>query len=413
MARAFFFDDQRGSLAPLTDLRPACAVRTGAFTSFERLRRSLKLEIAGVQTPATLEFLARELLNVPVNDASSVPFDESILFINSRCPLAYDVITSLQPGESIVEAGSGDVVAAMGRGSDVSSLLAGQSPAWRPISELSAPALLSRPWHVKTFRDRCLAADLAMFRGFATSTDLPGVSIIVGPARPGVSAAYGQRPVIHPTARVYPTATFDIEHGPIVVDEHAVVRPHALIVGPAYIGPHSTVLDKSLIKAGAAIGPHCKVAGEVGGTIFQGFANKAHDGHLGDSYIGEWANLGANTTNSNLLNTYGEVIAKPTPSGSNERTGEQFLGCIIGDHCKFAISTRIMTGSIVHTGTMWAASHAVSGCVPAFSWVTDAGVKSFRLDKFMEIARTVMGRRKIAPTQAYEECLRELIEARL
>ncbi len=279
---------------------------------------------------------------------------------------------------------------------------------WRAIAELPAPALLSRPWHVKTFRDRCLAADLVLFRMMLSQTDLPGVHVIAGPSRKGFPITSNQHPVIFPTAKVYPTATFDIEGGPIVVDEHAVIRPHTLIIGPAYIGPHSTVLDKAIIKPGTAIGPYCKVAGEVGGTIFQGFANKAHDGHLGDSFIGEWANLGAGTTNSNLLNTYGEVVARATPNGSNERTGEQFLGCIVGDHVKFAISTRIMTGSIVHTGTMWAASTALSGCVHGFSWVTDAGAKTFRFEKFLEIAQTVMGRRKVTPTSAYIERLRSL-----
>jgi UDP-N-acetylglucosamine diphosphorylase/glucosamine-1-phosphate N-acetyltransferase len=204
----------------------------------------------------------------------------------------------------------------------------------------------------------------------------------------------------------------DATLGHIVIDDDAVVRPGAIICGPAYIGPHSHVLDRCLIKPNTVIGPHCKVAGEIGGTIFQGFANKAHDGHLGDSYIGEWANLGAGTTNSNLLNTYGEVIAKAFgpdgKPGSNERTGEQFLGAIIGDHGKFAICTRIMTGAIVGTGTMWAATAPVTGTVPRFSWVTDAGVKPFAMAKFIEVARAVMGRRKVAMSAAYIARLTEL-----
>ncbi|MGE4198618.1 MAG: hypothetical protein AB7G11_16025, partial [Phycisphaerales bacterium] len=282
---------------------------------------------------------------------------------------------------------------------------------WLQRASTPAPALLSRPWHVKTFRDRCLAIDLEFFRDSPTQSDLPGVHVITGPSRSTIPSATRPRPVILPTATVYPTATFDVEHGPVVIDEHATIRPHALIIGPAYIGPHSTVLDKAIIKPGTAIGPHCKVAGEIGGTIFQGFANKAHDGHLGDSFIGEWANLGAGTTNSNLLNTYGEVVARATPGGSNERTGEQFLGCIVGDHVKFAIGSRIMTGAVIHTGTMWAAGAAATGCVSPFSWVTDAGSKSFRFDKFMEIARTAMARRKVTPTTSYETRLRSLAAA--
>jgi hypothetical protein len=158
----------------------------------------------------------------------------------------------------------------------------------------------------------------------------------------------------------------------------------------------------------------------VGGTIFEGFSNKGHDGYLGDSYVGEWVNLGAGTTNSNLLNTYGEVIARPLvggKAGSNERTGETFLGCVLGEHVKTAICTRIMTGSIVGTGTMFAATAALSGTVPAFSWCTDSAadvgkagvsIKPYRFDKFLEVARAAMARRKVTPGEAYVERMRSV-----
>jgi hypothetical protein len=150
------------------------------------------------------------------------------------------------------------------------------------------------------------------------------------------------------------------------------------------------------------------VNGEVGGCIFQGFANKAHDGYLGDSWVGEWCNLGAGTTTSNLLNTYGETIAKALPSSRNERTGEVFLGTIFGDHTKTAICTRLMTASVLHTGSMFATTAAVSGTVPAFSWATDAGTSAFRLDKFVDVMRTAMARRKVQPSEAYLQTLAAL-----
>jgi UDP-N-acetylglucosamine diphosphorylase/glucosamine-1-phosphate N-acetyltransferase len=200
----------------------------------------------------------------------------------------------------------------------------------------------------------------------------------------------------------------DSEHGAIHVAEHAVVRPGAVLIGPCYVGPHSTVLERATIRPGTAIGPWCKVNGEVGGTIFQGYANKAHDGYLGDAYVGEWVNLGAGTTVSNLLNTYSEVIAKATPGGSNERTGETFLGPVIGDHVKTAICTRVMTGSILHTGSMFATTAAVSGCVGPFTWATDEGQRVYRLDKFLEVARAAMERRKVEPSEAYIAALAAL-----
>jgi hypothetical protein len=156
----------------------------------------------------------------------------------------------------------------------------------------------------------------------------------------------------------------------------------------------------------------CKVAGEVGGTIFQGLANKSHDGHLGDSWVGSWANLGAGTTNSNLLNTYDQVIAQHAPNATRTRTGLQFLGAIIGDHVKTAIMTRIMTGSVFGTGSMLAALTPPT-TVGRFERVTDGAGQvnrqPYRFEKFMEVARAAMARRKVTPSAAYTARLRELI----
>ena len=146
----------------------------------------------------------------------------------------------------------------------------------------------------------------------------------------------------------------------------------------------------------------------MGGTIFQGWANKSHEGHLGDSWVGEWANLGAGTTNSNLLNTYGEVMARAGAGSPTERTGLTFFGSVIGDHVKTAICTRLMTGVTIGTGTMVASSAYVSGAVGAMRWVTDGGEKAYRFEKFMEVARAMMARRKTAPGKAYAEALRAL-----
>jgi len=198
----------------------------------------------------------------------------------------------------------------------------------------------------------------------------------------------------------------DASNGPIIIDEGATVRLGAVIIGPAYIGPYSTILDQALIKANTAIGPSCKVAGELGGTIIQGHTNKAHDGHIGDSWIGEWVNLGAGTTNSNLLNTYGEVTA--TAGGHRHRTGLTFLGTIAGDHTKTAICTRLMTGTIIGTGAMIASSAPPPSEVMPFAWLTDAGTRTYRTQKFIDVMNTVMARRHVSPSDAYAARIREL-----
>jgi hypothetical protein len=146
----------------------------------------------------------------------------------------------------------------------------------------------------------------------------------------------------------------------------------------------------------------CKVGGEITGVIFQGHTNKAHEGFLGDSYIGKWVNLGAGTTNSNLLNTYGPVVV------DRQRTGETFMGCVLGDHVRTAIGTRIMTGAVVGTGTMWAASKPITGRTAPMRWVTDAGEKPYRPEKFLEVAIAAMARRDARTTPAEQARFVEL-----
>lgn len=396
---AILFDDAKGALAPLTDLRPAHAIRTGAMTTAERLTSAFNLNPIGMVVPTPIAELTSEHTTLPVNTPPE-DGDNEILMINGRCPLPIDAIEHLKLNEALIEKSTSDMIAMRLTSSGVRALLTGGNPDLKTV-ELDDHALMSKPWHWRAFRDKCIEYDLSSIAAtMPTLKDMPAGVIGIG-AHPIA---------IHPDAIVLPTVVLDVQHGPIVIDENATIRPGTIITGPAYIGPGSTVLDQCLIKPNTAIGPVCKVAGEVGGTIFQGYANKAHAGHLGDSWIGEWCNLGADTTNSNLLNTYAEITARATPKDKMEKTGQTFLGVTMGDHTKTAIGTRIMTGAIVGTGTMHAATAPLSGTVDPFSWITDNGTKSFRLGKFVEVSLAVMQRRGIQQSQAYSRRLTILHE---
>lgn len=407
------YDDALAALAPLNDLRPSFDIRCGAFTLLERLERWARqglpgMSLAGLIVPESLAAVTREAHPaMPVNPA--LAGDGECVLVNgrwARCsPEALHEVTEL--GGTLVEHGTGEVLAVLARGADVARLVAGDRAGYKPFEHDAAPGrqVLSRPWHVRTLRDACLAMDLPSTRDDRRRT--PKQTHLIGDAALAIEGS----------ATIGPGVILDLSQGAIAIDEHAVIRPGVTIIGPAYIGPHCTVLDRAIIKAGTAIGPWCKVAGEVGGTTFQGYANKAHDGHLGDSWVGAWANLGAGTTNSNLLNTYGEVMARGFAGGGRpgptERTGEQFLGAMIGDHVKTAICTRMMTGCVVGTGTMWAAAAAITGTVPAFTWATDAGVRAYGIEKFLEVARASMARRKVVLSAAMEGRIRALSAERV
>jgi UDP-N-acetylglucosamine diphosphorylase/glucosamine-1-phosphate N-acetyltransferase len=390
MLPVYLFDDGK-CLAPMTDFRAAFDVRTGALTLVGRLAAAAELQVMGVFVPDALAAITRERHTVSVNPV--LGRRESFVAINARCPFVrpVDLVRLSDPGIALVHEATREIIAACVTPDMLAALVADDTAPFRleKVGDREFLRAFSRPWHIKTRRDALIKFDLSLL--------MTSKALGVTPASP----ASPPNTHLAPTARVHPSAILDAESGPIYIADQAVVRHGAIISGPCYIGPHSTVMDRAIIRANTAVGPYCKVAGEISGTIFQGFSNKAHDGFLGDSWVGEWVNLGAGTTNSNLLNTYSEVIARATPQSPLERTGEQFLGAVIGDHVKTAISTRIMTGAVIHTGSMIATTAAAVGCIAPFSWCTDAGVRKYGLAKFVETARAMMGRRGVKPTEAY------------
>ncbi|MFM9956683.1 MAG: putative sugar nucleotidyl transferase [Phycisphaerales bacterium] len=428
------FDDDSPWLSPLNDLRASFLVRTGALTTLERWRAlapGVGMTLVGVRPSERLRALTleNEGVKAAAADGGADAGVGEVVFVNGRCVMPPAVLAGLGVGTALVASGPGS------DGETVVATKLSGAEAWALLSSLALPAsvrrvacedarVLHRPWDVIRHRDACLDEDLKLLAPLVDPS--PERELGATPAaqhdfdpRTGQSrGTAGQHRGtcvneahvhIHLSAKISPGVILDAEGGPIVIDENAVIRPGVIIVGPAYIGRGSTILERALIKAHTAIGPMCKVAGEVGGTIFQGYANKGHDGHLGDSWVGEWANFGAGTTNSNLLNTYAEVIATAlAPGASRERTGIQYLGCIVGDHTKFAILTRIMTGSVFGTGCMVATAAAPPTCVPALSWLTDERTQPYRFSKFLEVAKTVMARRKVVPSEAYVEAVKGL-----
>lgn len=377
-------DQMDVSLAPLTDLRASFDVRTGARTTLDRIDAMVRdRPVGGLLVPPGIEAVTRERHSMPVNRRTP----DAALYVNGRWALPTSDLLELDEGQVLVD-GAGGVLAACCGAGGVDAVLGGDSSGMR-TRRIDGAVLLRRPWDIRAVRDSTIRHDLlAMYaeRGLDERAET----------------------VIADTARVHATAVLEGDDGPVLVDERATVRPGAIITGPAYVGPSATVLDGAVVRPNTAIGPGCKVGGEVTGTVFQSHSNKAHDGFLGDSYVGEWVNLGAGTTNSNLLNTYGEVLGVATPGGRVERTGQTFLGCVLGDHVKTAICTRIMTGAVVHTGVMWASATAVAGCVEPFAWVTDERRQRYRMERFLETARASMGRRGLVPSEAYLARLHEL-----
>ncbi|MBP7562796.1 MAG: hypothetical protein KA886_03325 [Candidatus Cloacimonetes bacterium] len=186
----------------------------------------------------------------------------------------------------------------------------------------------------------------------------------------------------------------DASEGPVVIDENAVIMHNSVIIGPVYIGKKSVIKVAAKIYPNTSVGPVCKIGGEVEDTIIQGYSNKQHDGFLGHSYLGEWVNIGADTNNSDLKNTYKSVAVHNYATGEKTNTGSTFVGCFIGDHSKVGINCSINTGSMIGFGANLYGSPLIQGFIPDFSWGQANDLQKYRLEAFLETAGTVKQRRK-------------------
>jgi len=194
-------------------------------------------------------------------------------------------------------------------------------------------------------------------------------------------------------AEIHPFVTIDTHGGPVTIEACTEVHPYTRIEGPCYIGPDSVVLGAK-IREGCSFGPVCRIGGEIEESIIHGYSNKYHDGFLGHAYVGEWVNLGALCTNSDLKNDYstGEVNV----GGKMIDSGSTKVGATIGDHVKTSIGTLLNTGAIV--GTMcvcMAAAGPLPKYIPPFAWFLNGFIsKGFGFKRLLKTAAVAMGRRK-------------------
>jgi UDP-N-acetylglucosamine diphosphorylase/glucosamine-1-phosphate N-acetyltransferase len=295
------------------------------------------------------------------------------------------------------------------RGGEEHEFWAGSFPsektvrAWRETRLIEGSALCRIEKLTDLFGklDQGIATDVALLSaGSAFSEELPG-AVVLG---------RGRHPLIVFEGARAEGAIINLNHGPVVLGPESEVMEGAMIRGPFVLGERSVVKMGAKIYGPTAIGPHCKVGGELSNVLFQGFANKAHDGFLGNSAIGEWCNLGADTNCSNLKNNYSDVRQWNYRTGGYEATGLQFCGLVMGDHAKCGINTMFNTGTVVGVGANVFGGGFPPKFVPDFGWGGAEGLTEFHFDRFLETARAVMNRRGQNPDSEYIRRLEGLFE---
>lgn len=398
MPVAVFEDRVAENFLPLTYTKATFDLRVGRYTLLERVERLFgRVEYAFVR-PHLEEFY---VIDRGLGAAEDV--DDELLLINPRYALDREAMARLselsRTGKWFVLVHNGDVV-----GASLPEALARE--AWRigfdaslavkgfdgriPVLRLEEAHPLSHLWELIEANAEALARDLEGLSG--TEGEVDETVRVLG--KGGLRIEEG--------AVVEPYVVFDTRGGGILVERGAVVKAHAYIEGPAYIGRETVVMPAARIRSGCSIGPVCRVGGEVEESIVHGYSNKYHDGFLGHAYVGEWVNLGALTTNSDLKNTYGTVRV----GAGNIDTGRQKLGAFIADMAKTSIGTLLYTGKRVGV-----ASHLhglVAEDVPSFTiYARSLGIElvELELESAIKTMERVMARRGLSPTNAQKRLL--------
>ena len=361
--------------APFAGVRPIAELRAGAFLIRDRWRRLLNAEPAGVISPATPRFA--DVGSLPVVDRASV-VGPAIVGRSTFAPIGMDL--ALPPGVTALTAG----------GATVAWLLAPGQPWTGPEAAMDGFEIRGMPLDQTADLigacERLLEDDCASFRDDVGDTVPAGCVVLGDPSG-----------LVVRTASVEPHVVFDVRKGPIVLEADSVVRAGTRLEGPLYVGSHSWLLGGAIRHS--VIGPHCRVHGELATSVLLGYANKSHDGFVGHSIIGQWANLGAGTITSNLKNTYGPIRLE-SPNGRLE-TGRSLLGSLIGDHAKIGIGTLLSTGTVIGAGASVLAGR-LSRFIKPFLWDQN---QALTLDGFLTIARRVMPRRGVEVTAEIEASL--------
>ncbi len=380
-----FEDSSYQNFLPLAYNKPVYELRCGIYSCMDRII---------LQYPdAEINLFCREYLKSIVEENHPFCVNEitnnykSCLFINGRYYMSTPIPASGKEEIGIID---NTIVYARLLKKNSISMTAEKLLDKNFINELKSKfnvkevdsKLIKYPWDLIDINREQIKSDFSSYikAGRKQGKIYDGVHLIVDS-----QIFIGEKTIIKPGC------VLDAENGPIYIGKNVSISSNAVIEGPAFIGDNVVIHALSKIRGGSNIGRYCKVGGEITNTIIQDYTNKQHDGFLGDSYIGSWVNLGADTINSNLTNTYGTV--KVQLFDKIVDTGQTFLGMIMGDHTKTAINTRFTTGSIIGFACNILMTRTPPKYIPSFSWYSDNITRAYDIKRELQVARRMMARR--------------------
>jgi UDP-N-acetylglucosamine diphosphorylase/glucosamine-1-phosphate N-acetyltransferase len=394
-----FEDEHWGALAPLTDLVPVPALACGGSTLGSRWRSAAGLRLIGVHGAQDRPAAHAGLFDS--NFPAAGDRDELLLVNAATLPGPWFATALADVGPARFMADE-RLAAARLPAEQARPLLEAGVPLPRALAPLALPSRdvearwIEHPWDLLAGNAAAIEAELGDGGGIRGEVDARACLI------------EERRITVEAGAVIDPLAVLDARGGPIAIGAGARIRAHTLVEGPCVVGAGTELLGGRIARS--TIGPQCRIAGELEECIVQGYANKRHHGFVGHSMIGEWVNLGALTTTSDLKNNYGNVRVW-TPEGERD-SGTNKLGSLIGAHVKTGIGTLLPTGASVGTGAnLFGGGIFAPKRVPSFGWWDGERMSEHEFDKFLATARHAMSRRGETLTEAVAGDLKRCFEA--
>ncbi len=385
-----FDDDTREKLLPLTYTKPVGSLRLGIMTIQEKWEKYFSANVSFI----TQDYLS-EKYPINIQDTNYV-VNASVLPTFHICKL----IEQLQENEALLK--DGDLIAALLNRKQFENLIQNED-----INELEGFEIGDTPLlRIKQLTDLFSLNEDAIKHDFEQLTKnretLPVPSYAMVQGREHIFVEEG--------AEISP-CIINANNGPVYIGKGAKIMEGCLIRGPFAMGENSVLKMGAKIYGATTLGPHCKVGGEVNNIVMQGYSNKGHEGYLGNSVIGEWCNLGADTNNSNLKNNYTEVKLWDYTNSSFTKTGLQFCGLIMGDHSKAGINTMFNTGTVTGIACNIYGAGYQKNFIPSFTWGgPDSSYKTYRIEKVIETANLVMSRRGQALSEDDKNILKHIFD---
>jgi len=399
------FEDQNfDNLYPLTYLRPIYELKCGHTTLREKIERMIgKASFYYFMRDYLAPVFAKKLGKEKVNQLEVLKSD-AVLIINGRL-LAIDFKIDLEDPDGIALSNNQLVYARIRKTAiekiqfenlnefitAIASIL--------PSKNVMA-TLIDYPWNLIQNNSKAIVDDFNHIEDIGIHGYLSNQAAIVG-----------DKNLIHiaPGSSIQPFVTLDTSNGPIIIEKDVIIHPYTQIEGPHAMDKQSQAFGGN-IRAGCAIGPVCRVRGEIEESIIHGYSNKHHDGFLGHAYVGEWVNLGAFTTNSDLKNDYTSV--QLYIKGELVDSQDMKVGSFIGDHTKTSIGTLLTTGAVIGImSNIVTAGTLIPKFVPSFCWFINNHVtKGFGYRHMLTTAARAMERRKVQLTPEDEAMLNTAFE---